>query len=159
MAESKLTPVVTKKLVQALGIGNYTTVACRFAGIKPSLFWSWMKRGELEVEGVYFEFREKILLAEAASEVSAVGAMRRAMKNDWKAAAEFLARKYPSRWGKNSTVDVHLSDGREGAGSAAREDHLPDLSDEQLEIFAQQLAQVESIPLVEVEALPAPEEP
>lgn len=144
----KLTPALQAELVKVLAIGNYVETACRYVGLKPATFWDWMKKGQDEGSGVYWEFREAMLRAEAQAEVAAIASVRRHFDRDPRAALEFLARKYPTKWGRNSSVEVNI---HSQAGVARDQGPSPDealdvLTPEQVDMFARQMSQLESLP-------------
>lgn len=99
---TKLTPETQERIIQALKAGNYREPTARSAGIAPSTLYSWLERGEADVEQgkatIYAEFVEAVRRAEGDAEVHAVAVLRRAMMQDWRAAAEYLKRRHPDRW-------------------------------------------------------------
>lgn len=103
---TKLTPDIQVKLVQAIKAGNYFNVACEYVGIDYRTFRNWMKKGEESKSGQYFQFFHAIKKAEAEAETRMVAIWQNAMKDDWKAAATFLERKYPDRWGRKDKQEV-----------------------------------------------------
>lgn len=106
---SKLTPERQRRLLEAIRGGNYYETACAYAGIDYQTLRNWMKRGEEEGEGVYFEFFEAVKKAEADAEVSAVQAIRSGFGDDWRAAMTLLERRYPDRWGRRERMDLQHS--------------------------------------------------
>lgn len=138
-------PALVKELIQVLQIGNYRSTACTYVGLSIDTFYNWMSRGKTDTDGVYFEFRHAVLRAEAKSEVAAVTAIRRAISTDPRAAFEFLARKFPQKWGRNNSLNVNLN---AGPGGVVEDDDEPDLTPDQIATFARQVAQVESVKLL-----------
>lgn len=121
---TKLTPEVQEKILQALRAGNYAHVAAQYAGIHEATFYRWMQQGEQEPEGEYREFREAVMATTAAAEVRAVAHIQQAMPEDWKAAATFLERRYPDRWGRRNAPEAQ----QQGAGKIVIREvvvHLP----------------------------------
>lgn len=94
----KLNEDVRKKLVTAIQAGNHVAVAARFAGIHPSTFWSWMRKGSRSKRGTYREFYLEIKSAETYAEMIAVASIHKHMKENWRAAVAYLERKFPKRW-------------------------------------------------------------
>jgi transposase-like protein len=107
---TKLTPEVKQRIVQAIRAGNYAEPSARSAGVSPATFYRWMKRGERESSGIYHDFHEEVRQAEAEAEVHAVAVIRKAMKDDWRAAGHYLERRHPDRWRRTQTLE------HEGAG-------------------------------------------
>lgn len=111
---TSLTAEVKRQLLQAVSGGSYYNVACRYAGVSYSAFRQWIRRGEREIERVgqstrrsvrgreriFVEFVEELKQAEAQGEVAVVLYWRTQSMEDWRAARDFLARRYPQRWGR-----------------------------------------------------------
>jgi hypothetical protein len=95
----KLTPERQARICQAIAAGNYYEAAAAYGGIDYSAFRLWMIRGEKEKSGKYFDFFEAVRKAEADAEVSLVGQWKAKVPEDWRAARDFLARRFPKRWG------------------------------------------------------------
>jgi hypothetical protein len=113
-ARSKLTADTQTKIVQALRAGNYRKAACQFAGIGESTLYRWLEQGEADqeanVESVYREFLEAVNRTEAEAQVEAVAMIRKAMPEDWRAAAHYLERRYPALWGRKQAVELTGAD-------------------------------------------------
>jgi hypothetical protein len=114
---TKLTPATQDKIVRALQAGNYFNAACRHARIDPATGHKWMAWGEGRDYGTeptpadttaYRDFRNAVLRATADAEVHAVAMLRKAMPEDWRAAAEYLRRRHVDRWGRER-VDVNVA--------------------------------------------------
>lgn len=102
-------------ILRNLKEGVFFADACRGAGISPSTGHRWKGRGataleELESvgsvpkgESVFAKFTEGAQTAQADTIMEAVSIIRGAAREgDWRAAAWFLERAYPSKWGKDS---------------------------------------------------------
>jgi len=100
----KLTVEMTDRLCQALSAGNYRTPAAEWAGIAFSTFCEWMRRGKAQKVGEYRDFRRRVLEAEKAAEIRAVGLVMAAAKDDAKHAEWWLERKFHERWGRKDTT-------------------------------------------------------
>ena len=106
--KSKLTPAVTQELYSAIAGGNTHETACALAGIAPSTFYEWLSKGEKAKSGKFLEFAEQIRKGEALAEAKRIDIIRKAgegkgqfqEKPDWKAAAWYLERRYPEKWGR-----------------------------------------------------------
>lgn len=95
----KLTPEIQAKIVEVIADGNYQEVACRVAGIAPSTFHLWISKGSGDdARKPYSDFVEAVTRAEADCEATIVRYWQSAMKDDWRAARDYLARRHPERW-------------------------------------------------------------
>jgi hypothetical protein len=107
---SSLTPEIQKTIVAAIRAGSYNEAACRAVGISETSFYRWMEVGEADrergVESAYADFWEAVTRASAQAEVHAVGLIRQAMPDDWRAAAHYLERRFPRRWGRRDSVEL-----------------------------------------------------
>jgi len=131
---------VQAKLEELLAEGQFVETACELAGVSKASFYRWMEAGEQE-DGPqpYRDFRNAIEKARAKAEAAAVRTVRGAqvpwiqtttvegtdkdgnpisrtetktMPGEWQAAAWWLERTFPSRYGKRQTLhhegDVHI---------------------------------------------------
>lgn len=108
---SKLTPEVKKRLLDSLRLGNYYEAACAYAGIDYRTFRNWMKRGEEASSGQYFQFFHAVKRAEMEAESRMVAQWQSHMRHDWRAAKDFLARRFPERWANREKTEVTGKDG------------------------------------------------
>lgn len=106
---SKLTPEVKKRLIDAVKAGNYFEAACRFAGISLSTFYRWIERGQRSRSGEFREFWEELTRAEAEAEARMVAQWQAQIPQDWRAARDFLARRFPERWASKDKIDLEHS--------------------------------------------------
>lgn len=111
------------RLLIALRVGNFVNSACGFAGISTSSWSAWRARAAEhhitdseepdwdaipESEHPYVAFRFATDRVICGSEVEIVGVWHRAaVEGDWRAAMNFLARRWPERWGHRSHLTVH----------------------------------------------------
>jgi len=105
MAKSKLTPEVRDKIVQAVKAGNYAKVAAQYAGVDESTLYRWIRQGERQGSGIYYQFCQSLKEAEAESEVRAVAIINRHMNENWTAAMTYLERRHPDRWKRRDELD------------------------------------------------------
>ena len=105
---SKLTPIVRDKLIQAIKVGSHLNAACAYAGVDYSNFRRWMRKGESQTKGEFCDFRDAIRISEAELEIRLVATWQQAAANDWRAAAEFLSRRFPDRWASTQKFQVQL---------------------------------------------------
>jgi len=108
---SKLTPERVETLTGHLRRGCYFKTACALAGISERTGWRWMARGAKDLhegrEGSEFcQFCQSVKRAEAEAEVRMVKIIRDAALRDWRAAAVFLERRFPNRWGRRRAVAI-----------------------------------------------------
>lgn len=108
---TKLTPDLQERIVQAIRAGNYAQVAAAYVGISHQTFYNWLRWGEEQGEGKYFEFFEAVHAAQASAEVRAVTHIQKAMPDDWRAAATFLERRHPERWGRRNATEQQTKEG------------------------------------------------
>lgn len=108
LGSSKLTPELIRTFCDLVAAGNYYHAACKAVGITYPTFNRWMRLGEQHSDGPYSEFYNAVRQADAAAELWAVHQWRRAFPVDWKAAAEFLARRFPDRWARREHITIAL---------------------------------------------------
>jgi transposase len=123
---TKLTPQVQARIVQAIVGGNDITVAAAYAGIGKTTFYEWLERGRKEAarlaassrakpkdsETPFAEFADAIQKAQADAETRNVALIAKAAQDGtWTAAAWWLERKYPERWGRKERHEVTGKDG------------------------------------------------
>ena len=108
---SKLTEKTLELLLKALRAGNDQKVACEVAGIGETTFYRWMEIAEQpNAKKEYREFRESVKQAIAGAEADAVIRIQQAATNGrWQAAAWWLERKHPDRWGRNDKIRAEIS--------------------------------------------------
>jgi transposase len=102
---TKLTPEVADRICQAVAGGNYREVAAAWAGIGERTLREWMRRGE-DPRSRYHDFRRRVLEAEQAAEIRAVGLIMASAAKDPKHAQWWLQRKHPDRWGRTERLSV-----------------------------------------------------
>src|SRR3972149_1199676 len=98
------TPERIKSSTDLIGIGNYATVAAQAAGISDATYYNWLKRGR-DGEKPFLDFLEAIKKAEADRETYRVSHIISASAEHWQAAACWLERKFPERWGRRDKVE------------------------------------------------------
>lgn len=105
-AVSKLTTPVREKLLERLREGNYYVTACASVGLNYATFRSWIMAGEAATSGIYYDFVVDVRRAEAEAEAAIVSKLRLAGERDWRANLEFIARRWPNRWGSTNSIRV-----------------------------------------------------
>lgn len=96
---TKLTPAVQQRIVSAVAAGNYYEAACVYGGVDYRTFLRWMQRGEKAKSSIYGQFCQTVREAEAEAEVRMVAQWQQQIPENWPAARDFLARRFPDRWG------------------------------------------------------------
>lgn len=90
---------------EALAAGNRRDPSCRLAGIARSTFYEWLHNPALS---------DTIKRAEADAEIEMIARVRAGASRSWIAAAWYLERAHPQRWGKRDRLAVTV-DWREQA--------------------------------------------
>lgn len=115
-------PETIERLISAVEAGHYLETAAASAGLHMDSVRRWLRRGGaaerrldqgLPVdagERVYLDFCRTFREAEARAEMSMVASIRdAAAAGDWRAAAHFLARRWPARWGREVVQVEHAA--------------------------------------------------
>lgn len=102
-----LTPAVSKALCEATREGYTLTQAAAVVGVAPATVREWIRRGEGEDdrEGTepYATFATAIRRARAEVEVEMLESIQQAADaGQWRAAAWYLERSHPERWGRGA---------------------------------------------------------
>ena len=102
----KLTPEVQERVCTALREGNYLQAAAAYAGLTYSCLRAWIVRGKRARRGRYFAFMKAVAMAEADAEATVVAQWRQQIPENWQAARDFLARRFPDRWGPKERQEI-----------------------------------------------------
>jgi hypothetical protein len=97
---SELNQELAKRLCAILADANTIGTACAACGITDRTFHNWMKRGEEEKRGPFFQFLQSATRARATARMKLVKIISDAAPRDWKAAAWQLERQYPEEFGR-----------------------------------------------------------
>ncbi len=100
-----LTPELQDAVVKRIRAGNYIKVACLAVGIGVSTYFEWLKKGE-EGRQPYAEFTDTIKKAEAEAHVNYVAIVASHAPKQWQAAAWWLERRFPDKWGRRDKLDI-----------------------------------------------------
>lgn len=114
---TKLTPAVHASIVDSLRVGAYIETAAAAAGVSASTVHAWLRRAEDHPDDCgspFLEFHEAVERARAEAELDAIRIIREAAPRSWQAAAWYLERSHPKRWGRQAPAPSQLmaSDGR-----------------------------------------------
>jgi hypothetical protein len=109
---SLLTDELQDRLVAMLRAGNVIHVACAAVGIDQRSYQRWMQRGGTgaKADARHREFRIQVERALAEAEARAVAQVARAAGEDWRAAAWWLERQFPDRWGRQLPRAADVAD-------------------------------------------------
>ena len=106
-----------EEIVKRLKIGCYAKAVADAVGIHRATYYRWLKRGKralkLAEEGkkitkdekIYRDFCGAVRQADAEGEVTLTAFVFNQAKDDWRAAMELLARKWPEEWARKEYVD------------------------------------------------------
>lgn len=111
---TKLTPELQEVIVKHIRAGSYDVVAAQAAGIARGTFDAWMTR----TGAPYEAFQHAVLKARAEAEQRNVMIIEQAAITSWQAAAWWLERKFPDRWGLKQRIEVVEMVKREAANVA-----------------------------------------
>lgn len=119
-----LTDTVQETIVNAVRIGSYLDDAAMLAGISRSTLFAWMRDGRTaeerqqqgdtitEHETKLVNFMNAVEKARADAMLRNIGVIQTAAQNGtWQAAAWYLERTNPKKWGRHDTVEVTGADG------------------------------------------------
>ena len=110
-------------ILELVRAGNYYVTACRAAGISERAFYKWKRLGTDELArreqghdpdpnlDEHVQFVQALTRAENESESRLVALWAGAANNDWRAARDLLARRFPDRWADRSKVELTGADG------------------------------------------------
>lgn len=119
-----LTPQVQDTIINAVRIGSYLDDAASLAGVARGTLFRWLAWGrdagnrsdagdELDDRDLlYRDFCDAVEKARADAMLRNIGVIQTAAQNGtWQAAAWYLERTNPKKWGRHDTVEVTGSDG------------------------------------------------
>lgn len=97
-----LTPEAQRIIAEAIRRGCYYTTACRLAGTSYQTFRRWRVRCEAGDEVAVRQFRPFFDALETELARAEMAAVREVVRGTprWRAAAFFLERRFPRRWGR-----------------------------------------------------------
>lgn len=108
-----------QRLIEALAAGNYMNIACEYAGIGESTVYRWLADAREEFAAVSQgrfpdkEMERVVALADAINNARAEAETRNvfliqkaAKEGTWQAAAWWLERTSPKRWGRSVRTEI-----------------------------------------------------
>ena len=105
----EITPEIGDEICGHIKRGNFVEVAAGLAGISKECLYSWLKKGKQDrrrgESSQYLEFLEKFEKAGAFAEGRFVSIIAKAAEDQWTAAAWWLERTKPQRWGKKDKIE------------------------------------------------------
>lgn len=127
MAKTKLTPQLQEIIGNNITLGMPLKFAAEAAGITEVTFYNWLKRGEAESKGQFFEFAEHVKACKAkAVQLHLKLITKAATDGSWQASAWILERRYPEEFGRKDRLELDANMNHSG------EVNLHTLSDEDL---------------------------
>jgi len=115
---------IRKRVCDSIRCGNHPHTAAVANGIPSATHYLWLRKGKEESESLtagndpvekndpYLKYYLHIERAKAESEAAAVKTWTDKLPDDWRAARDFLARRFPDRWGKKDEVTLNTPDFR-----------------------------------------------
>lgn len=133
--KTKLNDTRVKKVVDGISAGLPYDTACALAGISYQTFLNWMRKGEQEQTGNFFEFFEEVKKAESIAEAVHIKNIKKAGNGGiWQADAWMLERRHPEKWGRREQIKQEIT-GKDGGPI----EHVIGLTDDELEHRAKQI--------------------
>lgn len=136
----RLTDAIIKIVCSALQEGAYAEEAATLAGVGRSTYYMWLSRGRVarsrREEGLsvsvtdeaFLDFLDSVERASIAPEIEALRIIHRAAAGgSWRAAAWFLERRFPHKWGPGRKEDL------DGIGLVGEGSRTPVVTVEDLE--------------------------
>lgn len=117
---TKLTPERHARIIELIRTGAFADTAAAAAGVHRATYYEWMARGRdcerdddgeavTEADRAFADFHDAVKEAEAVGETLAIGRIQNHSKDTWQAAAWYLERKYPERWGRVDRLKQEIS--------------------------------------------------
>jgi transposase len=106
---SKLSEALIKEICEYVRKGNYIETAAAAAGISKQTLYAWMKAGAREEDPLAVEFLDAYKKADAEAEAANVQLIRTQARKNWQAAAWFLERKHPDKWGRKDRLTANVN--------------------------------------------------
>lgn len=119
-----LNPQVQETIVNAVRIGSYLDDAALLAGVSRGTLFRWLAEGReandkadsgeelTERENLVRDFCDAVEKARADAMLRNIGVIQTAAQNGtWQAAAWYLERTNPKKWGRHDTVEVTGAEG------------------------------------------------
>jgi transposase len=107
MAKLKLTPQLQEQIGNNITLGMPLKFAAEAAGITEQTFYNWLKKGETETKGQFYEFAEHVKACKAkAVQLHLKLITKAATEGTWQASAWILERRFPEEFGRREKIDM-----------------------------------------------------
>lgn len=107
MAKTKLTHELQKKIGDNITLGMPLKFAAEAVGITEQTFYNWLRRGETESKGQFFEFAEHVKECQAkAVQLHLKLITKAASEGSWQASAWILERRHSEFFGRKDKIDM-----------------------------------------------------
>lgn len=116
---TKLTPQLQRRVVRLLRGGAFLDHVADDIGVDESTLREWVRRGHAEPGTIWEEFALAVRRATSIAEIEALGTLRNAAKEDWKAVEPFLRMRNPRRYAPS--VRLAVEEAERGILEALRE--------------------------------------
>ncbi len=104
---TKLTPAVSAAICESVKGGVYIETACQANNISTSTYYRWLdKADDPNADPIYKTFRDASARARGEAQVQHVLLVTQAARTDWRAAAWFLERSFPTHYGRQERIEV-----------------------------------------------------
>jgi hypothetical protein len=110
---TKITRPVADRIIEATCRGATREAAAAAGPVARSTLYGWLRRGRLNPDSPEGAFVARIDAADDEAERQCIEFWREHFPKDWRAIAEFMARRWPSRWARQPLgVEIVGPDGR-----------------------------------------------
>jgi hypothetical protein len=115
--KAKLTPALIESFEKKLNVGAYAKYVAQSEHVTERTYYAWIERGLKaeklfetgkklpETEVLFLQFLQSVRQAEANANIVLTTMVFSKGNEDWKAALEMLARKWPEDWARKDYVD------------------------------------------------------
>jgi hypothetical protein len=103
------TPEKVTRICEAIRLGMSSADACRYAGVARSTYEEWKAKALARPGSPFAEAIDQINAALAESELRLLGYWSRSAADDWRAAQQLLAVRWPERYSDTRRVQVTVS--------------------------------------------------
>ncbi len=108
---TKLNSEVTDRIISAIRAGNYLDTSAAHAGIHRDTLHAWLRDGANGKSAELQAFSDAVQKAIGDAEALHVARIADATKTHWQAAAWWLERRYPDRWGQKLRQEITGAEG------------------------------------------------
>ena len=155
--KTKLTKEIISEICKRLKVGCYAKIAAAAIGVPERSYYNWLERGQKaeklaesvkkipETEKIFWQFWQSVQQAEAEANIVLTTMVFSKGNEDWKAALEMLARKWPEDWARKDYVDFKgsIDRGPDKAQEARNEieEMFPGISNADMSEIAMEMTQ------------------